>query len=186
MMPCDHPPVPLKTVAPIVGKASARMVRPYAAVVAIVDDKGHVIGTNIDVSSGSADYDRAALTAMRAWTFLPAAAGCQSLPGESEFTVGGNDATFADPCNHEAQATKLFTPELPDVMQKAQVPVHGEAIVFLDQFGELTKIQVSRSTGNAGLDERLKRAAMASNYLPKVKGCMPVPGTYLFSMDANL
>ncbi|HET7812892.1 MAG TPA: TonB C-terminal domain-containing protein, partial [Candidatus Baltobacteraceae bacterium] len=120
------------------------------------------------------------------WTFVPAAAGCQSLPGESEFTVGGDDATFADPCNHEAKATLVFRPEMPDVVAQTQVPVHGEVIVWLDQFGELTKLQISRSTGNTALDDRLKRAAMASNYLPKVKDCMPVAGSYIFSMDGNL
>lgn len=146
----------------------------------MVDDKGHVTYAWVDISSGDAAYDAASVKAMKSWTFVPAEAACRALPGESEFVVGGSDQTFAHPCQHDAIATLAANPEFPRLAIQANVPIDVEVTVSLDQFGEVSKIAVTRKSGSPGADEAALKAALASNYFPAVKECMPVAQNYIF------
>jgi len=153
--------------------------RPYATVIALVDEKGAVTAAWVDVSSGNADYDKAAVAAMKQWTFMPAAANCQSLPGESEWVVGGSDTTFADPCDHEARVTLPANPAAPDLALTSGVPIETAVTVSLDQFGEVMRVKLQRASGSPAFDDAAQKAALASNFFPAVKACMPVAGDYV-------
>lgn len=180
-MLCDHPPVPIKTVAPHSAAPFAKLARPYAGVIAVVDAKGKVELAWLELSSGNKAYDKAAIAAMKLWTFVPAAANCVAMEGESEFVVGGNDYTFADPCNHDVIVTLRQEPQFSLRDTSANVPLTTEITVTVDNLGEVIKTSVKHASGSPDADAAVTRAALASNYFPAVHACTPQTSTYLFS-----
>ncbi|MFN2450141.1 MAG: energy transducer TonB [Candidatus Baltobacteraceae bacterium] len=179
-MTCDHPPIPSHVVPPHSAKPFSALRRPYATVVALVNQNGVVTSAWIDNSSGNTEYDNASVAAMKQWTFVPAAAGCKALPGESEFVVGGAEQTFAAPCDHAAVATLPVTPQFPQVALQANVPAAVDVTVSLNQFGEVVKLAIAQNSGSPGVDDAAVKAAKASNYFPAVRNCMPVAADYHF------
>lgn len=180
-MLCDHPPVPITIAAPRSAHPFSGMIRPYAGVVALVDAKGQVTAAWLELSSGNNAYDRAAIAAMKTWTWVPAAAHCVAMDGESEFVVGGSDYTFAHPCDHDAVLTLAQQPKWPLLDTQANVPLHTDVAVSLDQFGEVLHTSVTRASGSRGGDAAVTQAALASNYFPAVHQCMPEPSQFVFS-----
>lgn len=180
-MVCDHPPIPLKIVAPKSAKAFANLKRPYASVIALVDEHGGVTAAWIDLSSGNKAYDSAAVTAIKLWSFVPAAAGCKDLPGESEWVVGGNDASFPDACNHGPIVTLEAKPQLPMMAIQANDPLATDVTISLDEFGEVKHAALKHGSGSKAADDAVMKAALASNYFPAVRNCLPQPSEYTFT-----
>lgn len=158
------------------------MYRPYATVKAEVDATGHVTAAEIDDSSGNSDYDAAAVTAMKSWTFMPASDGCKSVAGSAEYAVGYDyKQDFTTPCNHLATAV---TPVIPDFPDSARNFVKGavtiSVVVELDAAGRVISAALESSSGNMALDQAARNAALHSNYFPLVLHCTPQPTQYIY------
>jgi TonB family protein len=179
--PCSHPPLPIHTVG-VHGAPFGTMYRPYATVQAQVDAAGHVTAAEIDDSSGSSDYDAAAVTAMKSWTFMPASDGCKPIAGSAEYVVGYYEKLdFADPCKHDATAV---TPVIPDFPDSARAVGHAkiDIAVGLDPVGRVTYARILNPSGNVALDTVSKQAALHSNFFPKVQSCVPQLSQYIYSV----
>ncbi len=62
-------------------------------------------------------------------------------------------------------------------------PLTVEAMVLVGPDGSVESATISHSSGYAGVDAAVIRAARASSYSPKVVDCKPVEGRYLFRED---
>jgi TonB family protein len=162
-----------------------RLQRPYATFKISVDENGKVTGAVLEDGTGVSAVDDASAQAVRKWKFVPAAAGCGTVPATVEYAVPvGLDAySIANPCEHDTTVDDQVQPEYPDSARNIGLgEVSVSTQVDVDAAGRVTGLQITHSSGNKDLDAAAMRAAAASTYVPAVHACKPVPGTYSFKV----
>jgi TonB family protein len=179
---CSHPPLPVHIVGISSQQQYGNRTRPYATIVVQVDQSGHVTGSRIDDSSGDPSYDAAAEKAIESWTFLPAKDACKTVAGTAEYAVGQfQETTLDNPCEQFATALYQAEPDFPDSMVRrivGQVTVATD--ITIDSVGRVMDAKITSSSGYPVLDANALRAALQSQYFPKIQHCLPVSGTYRF------
>lgn len=136
-------------------------------------------GTQLGVPQGNA----ASAPAVAA-TSAPAATGAPATPVATPAPTAtpAPKPACAVP-NADATTVNAAEAEYPEVARQ-QGAVGSAAIkVTLDAAGHVTSVDLSKSAGNASLDEAAKRAARASTYSPEIVSCVKTAGSYLFRVD---
>ncbi|MFN2528845.1 MAG: TonB family protein [Candidatus Baltobacteraceae bacterium] len=181
--PCAHAPLPSHITA-VEYQPGLHPKRPYAALQFSIDPNGRVVALSIVDSTDDQAADAAALRAAKEWSFLPATANCSAISGIAVYVValelqphsyhGALD--FQDPCNHDARAVTVVTPEEP----RRQVPSLTAIVrIKIDQSARLIEVSTLSSTGRADLDRLAEQAASFNAYAPRVFGCVATHGTYV-------
>ncbi len=88
----------------------------------------------------------------------------------------------SDP-NVEAKTINAVSPERTASDFDANANATAMIKVDLDASGTVTGVSVYASTGSMELDRAALDAARASTYSPEIRGCQPVPGSYLFKVE---
>ncbi len=83
--------------------------------------------------------------------------------------------------NVPAKAVDPISPPVPE--EAAGASGSAQVEVTLNPSGGVERASVFRSTGNLVLDRAALRAARISVYTAEVRDCVPVTGTYLFTVD---
>jgi len=83
-------PVVVHRVLPSKNEANASPAR--SVVVITLARTGHILAVHLDRSSGSPDFDRAALAAARASSFAPAARGCVAVDTTFRYVVARDES----------------------------------------------------------------------------------------------
>jgi TonB family protein len=104
-------------------------------------------------------------------------------PAHTISTLGASAGSLAAACtkpNAEAAVTDPAQPKMPPGLT-----VKGSAIVAVTiaPNGSVAHASVSKSSGNARIDQAVLDAATHSKYSPKLVNCQPVEGKYLFRAD---
>lgn len=86
------------------------------------------------------------------------------------------------PANVDADVLEQAQPEFPDAARNVFGTPRAVITVNLSAQGQMTSATISQSTGNRALDQAAFDAARLSTYLPAVKDCKRVPGTYQFTV----
>jgi len=88
-----------------------------------------------------------------------------------------------DACNRPVTVLIFMTPAYPDAARDLHL---GERTVLIDvrvdANGKVVGEQIRQSADNAALDQASIAAADQTTYSPKVVGCKPVEGHYLFKV----
>ncbi len=84
--------------------------------------------------------------------------------------------------NVAARAVNVVSPSVPGDLA-TDMESTAEIAVRLDASGRVLGATVYRSAGLFPLDRAALSAARASQYAPQIRGCLPVAGTYLFTVD---
>jgi len=84
--------------------------------------------------------------------------------------------------NVAARAVNVVSPSIPGDLA-TDIESTAEIAVRLDASGRVLGATVYRSAGLFPLDRAALSAARASQYAPQIRGCLPVAGTYLFTVD---
>lgn len=182
MPPCTHPALPVS----IVGAPrpdGVRLQRPYATFEIRIDEDGKVTSAVLKQSTGVRAVDDASAQALRKWKFLPAAAGCGTVPSSAEYAVpvGASQQMFTDPCNHDAVVAAPVQPAFPKVPGLWRT-VQVQERISLDAAGRVVDHNIIQSSGYDALDKAAVNAALESTYLPKIRGCEPTAGWYFFNV----
>lgn len=109
----------------------------------------------------------------------PGASGNASQGNGSGTRGNGSGAACANP-NVPAHVLQAVDPAYPD--SAAQAHVYGTVLiaVTLSETGAVVSTSISKSSGNAALDDAALHAAQTSSYAPDYVNCRPVGGTYIF------
>lgn len=83
--------------------------------------------------------------------------------------------------NVPAKTVDPISPPVPD--DAAGASGTAQVKVTLTASGGVEAVSIYRSTGNLMLDRAALRAAHASSYVAEQRDCLPVRGTYLFTVD---
>lgn len=86
------------------------------------------------------------------------------------------------PPNVDADVLDQAQPEFPDAARNMKGTLRAVITVNVSADGQMTSATVLQSTGNQALDQAAFAAARQSTYLPAVKDCKRVPGTYQFTV----
>ncbi|MHB8146476.1 MAG: TonB family protein [Vulcanimicrobiaceae bacterium] len=84
--------------------------------------------------------------------------------------------------NLPARAVDVEAPVVPETLNE-DVESTAEIAVKLDASGKVRSVRVYRSAGVFPLDRAALAAAQGSTYAPEIRGCVPVGGTYLFTVN---
>jgi TonB family protein len=99
-------------------------------------------------------------------------------------TVSATPAPACANPNAEAHVIDTVAPEYPDSardLQLGDVTVMVEVTLGLQ--GQVIDAKVTQSSNDAAIDQAALRSARESTYAPKIVGCSPVSGSYLFRAD---
>jgi TonB family protein len=78
------------------------------------------------------------------------------------------------PHDREPQAVHIARPVYPDICARAGAEGTAFVQILLNRRGEVVRVQVQRSSGNAALDEAALEAARLSRFTPAMQGDSPV------------
>lgn len=87
--------------------------------------------------------------------------------------------------NADATTVNAAEAEYPDIARQQGVVGTAAVKVTLDATGHIQAAEISKSAGNAALDQSAVKAARASTYSPEVVNCLKSPGSYLFRVEFN-
>lgn len=105
-------------------------------------------------------------------------------PGPQVVTSPEPTATPRPACsdpNVAARAIEPISPSIPD--DAAGQSGVAQVRVTLTPSGGVSQVDLYRSTGNLSLDRAAVRAARLSSYRAEIRACVPVGGSYLFTVD---
>jgi TonB family protein len=151
---------------------------------------GSVRAVSIARTAGIAQFDAAALEAVKQWKFAPPAPGCEA---ESTAVVSVPFSGLLlgpsyDPCSHDVLALDTVTPEYPDSARNLDRRERGvQILVTVAANGSVTGTSITASSGVQAMDAAALTAAKAAIYAPKYSACRPVDGEYTFraTFDPN-
>lgn len=86
------------------------------------------------------------------------------------------------PQNVDADVLDQAQPDFPDAARNMKGALRAVITVNLSAQGQMTSATILHSTGNQALDQAAFAAARQSTYLPAVRDCKRVPGTYQFTV----
>lgn len=81
--------------------------------------------------------------------------------------------------NHPAKVIKLAPVEWEPAKELGLGIVTVGAIAIVSPKGDVTGVQLPKSSGDKGLDQAVMRAAHQSTYAPQIKDCKPITGSLL-------
>jgi TonB family protein len=103
----------------------------------------------------------------------------RSSPSRSKAVPGS--CSMAD---HGAVITNEVEPDYPASARDADVgPATVQVSVTVGPTGNVTQLNVAKSSGNIAIDAAALQAARESTYSPAIKNCQRTSGTYLFYAD---
>ncbi len=85
--------------------------------------------------------------------------------------------------NVEPTTLNAAEADYPDIARQQGVVGTAAVKVTLDAGGHVGGAEISKSAGNAALDQAAVKAARASTYKAEVVNCVPTAGSYLFRVD---
>src|SRR5581483_7552447 len=87
---------------------------------------------------------------------------------------------LAATCAHPNVDAKIVTAQPPMLPHGLKATGKVNVLVTIAPNGHVTGTKVTHSSGNASIDDAVADAARKSTYSPKVAGCEPVEGQYVF------
>jgi TonB family protein len=98
------------------------------------------------------------------------------------------EPTTTATCSPDRQATvvRAVAPDYPQVLRQMDTgPLTTLILVTINPDGSIKSLAVQKSSGYYYFDVAAKQAARASEYIPRIVGCKPVTGTYIFRAEAR-
>ncbi len=86
-------------------------------------------------------------------------------------------------CTAPARVKNAVQPDFPESAMGAGGPYSVTIRVVLDRNGNVINTRIFKSSGRADLDAATIAAAHKSTYAPRIVGCKPVAGAYVFRAD---
>jgi TonB family protein len=115
----------------------------------------------------------------REWQYISAMESAVSAQKVAAHNPQGPNCQWP---NVEADVLQQAQPDFPDAARGIRGTLQAVITVNLSAEGQMTSAAMFRSTGNMTLDQAALAAARQSTYLPAVKDCKRVPGTYYFKV----
>lgn len=158
-----------------------------------VNPDGSMNALHIVKSSNNMAIDQSALIAARRSTYAPKIVNCSATLGDVLFKAVFDPANRSPnvplPCNPryaDASFRREVRPAYPD---SARAQGAGSAIVLVHVTvgldGSVRWATVTKSSGNAAMDQAALEAARASQYTPKTINCSPTYGDFIFRAEFN-
>ncbi len=105
---------------------------------------------------------------------------------------GGGDVATGSPvptatprpaCSAPDVAASAVDPVQPSMPEGAPTDAVAQVEVSLDAAGNVTAAQIYRSANDLRLDRAALAAARETKYRPQIRACVPIGGSYLFTVD---
>lgn len=104
-----------------------------------------------------------------------------ATPASGSLTLAPESSRLlAATCAHPNADAKILTAAPPSLPHGLKASGKVNVLVTIAPTGHVTGTKVTRSSGNASIDNAVAEAARKSTYSPKVANCEPVEGQYVF------